>query len=40
MGAKSDEHVHHPICETCGKEFSDVNQLSRHIDEEHRRPDS
>ena len=39
MGAKSDEHIHHPICEACGKEFSDVNQL-RHIDEEHRRPDS
>ncbi len=34
---KDDEHVHHPICEACGKEFDDTNQLSIHIDEQHRK---
>ena len=36
MGAKGDKHVHHPVCEACGKEFADTHQLSVHIDEEHR----
>lgn len=37
MAAKNDEHVHHPICEACGKQFADTNQLSTHIDEQHRK---
>lgn len=36
MGANADEHTHHPICEACGKEFSDTRELSEHIDREHR----
>jgi len=36
MGIKGDEHVHHPVCEACGKEFADTHQLSVHIDEQHR----
>ena len=36
MGAKGDEHAHHPVCEACGKEFADTHQLSLHIDEQHR----
>jgi len=34
MGAKGDEHIHHPVCEVCGKEFADTHQLSVQIDEE------
>jgi hypothetical protein len=30
MGAKGDKHVHHPVCEACGKEFADTHQLSVH----------
>ena len=40
MAAKNDEHVHHPICEACGKQFADTNQLSTHIDEQHRKSDT
>jgi uncharacterized membrane protein YvbJ len=36
MASKGDEHIHHPVCEVCGKEFSDTHQLSMHIDEIHR----
>jgi uncharacterized membrane protein YvbJ len=36
MASKGDEHIHHPVCEVCGKEFSDTRQLSMHIDEIHR----
>ena len=31
-----DEHLHHPVCEICQKEFKDTNELSVHIDEVHR----
>jgi uncharacterized C2H2 Zn-finger protein len=31
-----DEHLHHPVCEVCQKEFSDTHELSVHINEAHR----
>jgi hypothetical protein len=34
---KGDEHPHHPVCEACGKEFSNTHELSVHIDEAHRK---
>jgi uncharacterized C2H2 Zn-finger protein len=40
MGSKGDEHLHHPRCEVCGKEFSDTHELSVHIDKVHRDSDS
>src|SRR5918997_1908905 len=30
---KGDEHLHHPMCEVCQKEFSDTHELSGHINE-------
>lgn len=36
MGAKGDEHAHHPVCGASGI-FADTHQLSVHIDEEHPR---
>ena len=33
---KGDEHLHHPVCEVCQKEFDDVHELSKHVNEEHR----
>jgi hypothetical protein len=33
---KRDEHLHHPVCEVCQKEFNDVHELSKHVNEEHR----
>ena len=33
---ESDEHLHHPVCEICQKEFKDTHELSVHIDEVHR----
>jgi uncharacterized C2H2 Zn-finger protein len=33
---KGDEHLHHPVCELCQKEFDDVHELSKHVNEEHR----
>ena len=33
---KGDEHLHHPMCEVCQKEFSDTHELSVHINEAHR----
>ena len=37
MASKGDEHLHHPKCEACGKEFSTTKELTLHIDNEHRR---
>ena len=37
MTIEGDEHIHHPVCEVCGKEFSNTHDLSVHIDEEHRK---
>ena len=35
-----DEHLHHhPVCEVCQKEFDDVHELSKHVNEEHRNQD-
>jgi hypothetical protein len=34
---KGDEHLHHPVCEVCQKEFDNVHELSKH--EEHRNQD-
>jgi hypothetical protein len=39
METKGDEHLHHPICEVCGKEFNDTHELSIHIDQVHRSSD-
>ena len=36
---KGDEHLHHPICEVFQKEFDDVHELSKHVNEEHRNQD-
>jgi len=37
--AKGDEHLHHPVCEVCQKEFDDTHELSVHIDNMHRNKD-
>ena len=34
-----DEHLHHPVCEVCQKEFTDTHELSVHIDQTHRKKD-
>ena len=39
METKGDEHLHHPICETCQKEFKSTHELSVHIDQVHRSKD-
>jgi uncharacterized C2H2 Zn-finger protein len=40
MGSeKGDEHLHHPVCEVCQKEFDDVHELSKHVNQEHRNQD-
>ena len=36
---KGDEHLRHPVCEVCQKEFDDVHELSKHVNEEHRNQD-
>ena len=36
MKAKGDKHLHHPVCEICGKEFVNTHELSVHIDQVHR----
>jgi hypothetical protein len=36
---KGDEHLHHPVCEVCQKEFTDTHELSVHIDQTHRKKD-
>jgi hypothetical protein len=28
---KGDEHLHHPVCEVCQKEFDNVHELSKHV---------
>ena len=33
---KGDEHLHHPICEVCQKEFNNTHELSVHVDKAHR----
>ena len=33
---KGDEHLHQPVCEVCQKEFDDVHELSKHVNQEHR----
>jgi hypothetical protein len=32
---KGDEHLHHPVCEICQKEFDNVHELSKHVNAEH-----
>ena len=39
METKGDEHLHHPICEICKKEFKSTYELSVHIDQVHRSKD-
>jgi hypothetical protein len=39
METKGDEHLHHPICEICQKEFKTTHELSVHIDKVHRSKD-
>jgi hypothetical protein len=41
MGSEEgDEHLHHhPVCEVCHKEFDDVHELSKHVNQEHRNQD-
>lgn len=39
METKEDEHLHHPICEICQKEFKNTHELSAHIDQVHRSKD-
>ena len=36
---KGDEHLHHPVCEVCQKEFDNVHELSKHVNAEHRNQD-
>jgi uncharacterized C2H2 Zn-finger protein len=36
---RGDEHLHHPVCEVCQKEFHDVHELSKHVNQEHRNQD-
>ena len=36
---EGDEHLHHPVCEVCQKEFDDVHELSKHVNQEHRNQD-
>ena len=37
---EGDEHFHHhPVCEVCRKEFDDVHELSKHVNQEHRNLD-
>jgi hypothetical protein len=37
---EGDEHFHHhPVCEVCHKEFDDVHELSKHVNQEHRNLD-
>lgn len=38
--AKGDEHIHHPRCEICEKEFDTTHELSIHIDQMHRSSDT
>jgi hypothetical protein len=40
METKGDEHLHHPLCEICQKEFNSTQELSAHIDQVHRSKDS
>ena len=39
METKGDEHLHHPLCGICQKEFNSINELSAHIDQVHRSKD-
>jgi hypothetical protein len=40
MGSKKgDAHLHHLVCEICQKEFDDVHELSKYVNEEHRNQD-
>jgi hypothetical protein len=35
-----DEHLHHhPVCEVCHREFDDIHELSKHVNQEHRNQD-
>ena len=37
---QGDEHLHHhPLCEVCHREFDDVHELSKHVNQEHRNQD-
>lgn len=36
---EGDEHPHHPVCEVCHREFDDVHELSKHVNQEHRNQD-
>jgi hypothetical protein len=36
---EGDEHLHHPVCEVCQKEFDNVHELSKHVNAEHRTQD-
>jgi len=36
MAPKGDEHPHHPLCGECGEEFTNVEQLTEHVDNVHR----
>jgi hypothetical protein len=35
-----DEYLHHhPVCEVCHREFDDVHELGKHVNQEHRNQD-
>lgn len=36
MNKSSDEHTNHPVCETCGKEFDNIQELTVHVEKEHQ----
>ena len=37
---EGDEYLHHgPVCEVCHREFDDVHELSKHVNQEHRNQD-
>jgi uncharacterized C2H2 Zn-finger protein len=41
MGSEDgDEHLHHlPVCQVCHREFDDIHELSKHVNQEHRNQD-
>ena len=36
MSKLSDEHTNHPVCDICGMEFDNVNDLTVHVEKEHQ----
>jgi hypothetical protein len=37
---EGDEHLHnHPVCEVCQRKFDDIQELNKHLDQEHTNQD-